>query len=755
MAAATDGVRSSSQVRRELREAKEQFRLQAQRRQATLLKRRARILEGVNDVNWVTAYSDMLDRFRTPDNRAFQVSTVNDRRYGRNYPMFQTEAELGLLRMQARILCNTNSYAIGLLEGLQSYVIGEGFQYRAQARQGQEPPDELIAAVQAIVDDFLERNDWHGGDAPGLEEELFWRSCEDGEFFLANYPDPSESCRTVVRTVEPEQVTFAGSPWTWEEGSFGVLTEKDDVQTVHAYWVFFGLNSADGQEFTADQLTHFKRNVKRSIKRGLTDFAFDTQDSFETGSKLRRNMGRGAAIQAAIAIIRQHVSANQTQVQSFTEALADYDQTNLVTGRDQQFQRYDPGSVLDIPESLEYVEPPGAANGPAHIEVLQAILRAAGVRWNAPEWLASADASNNNFASALVADSPFVKKVKARQRSYKKPFVKNVWKAVERYVRTKGRLRVPIKEQVGPSLPSAGPGQPPKPGLPRSFPSGQVPPGQIDRPAVSAMRVLEFTWEEIQRLVEINCEASSVETRDKHEENTANQIMNQSRVLSPQTWAQKEGLDYDLEQVNFEEHEARFGPMLPPLGLPGDNPFGGGGPFGMRRNGADDDRDGPDDERGGRLPPVRESRLLEGWHEQDLPNPHLDPEPGAGSYADKGKFPKLMRKQIDAINQRWAEEGKPPVEYTLRVLPLAAVSPTKFGKDYVDQRTMELVEHIGVWKASGRKMDYAPIVVDEWGKIMTGNHRHAARLIAGLQRIDVLVPVASKLAEDYRPVEPM
>ena len=97
------------------------------------------------------------------------------------------------------------------------------------------------------------------------------------------------------------------------------------------------------------------------------------------------------------------------------------------------------------------------------------------------------------------------------------------------------------------------------------------------------------------------------------------------------------------------------------------------------------------------------------------------------------------------VNQRWHEEGRPPVEYVLRILPLAAIQPSKFGKEYVDDRTLHLTEHIGKWKASGRNMDYAPIVVDEHGTIVGGNHRHAARLIAGLGRIDVLVPAKGKL----------
>ena len=151
--------------------------------------RRGRLLESLS-LDWVTPYADLLDRFRSASDPILAgPSSAWQRRQGRNYPIYQTEQELNLLRAPARLLVATSGYAQGLLSGLTSYVIGSGYTYRvAKKTRESEAPDELVREVQRVVDDFLRRNQWYGGEQPGMEEELFERSVEDGEFALVDTP---------------------------------------------------------------------------------------------------------------------------------------------------------------------------------------------------------------------------------------------------------------------------------------------------------------------------------------------------------------------------------------------------------------------------------------------------------------------------------------------------------------------------------------------------------------------------------------
>src|SRR5581483_3975379 len=178
-------------------------------------------------------------------------------------------------------------------------------------------PSALIPQVQAIVEEFCEINAWSE-----WEQELFWRSREDGEYFLRYYPDDELQCLT-VRSVEPEQVSTTGIPGgANNEWSFGILTDPDDVQEIYAYNVLYLAEPADHhndvrEEVPAEEMQHYKINVKRLIKRGLSDFSFSTYDALSSAERLRNNLAEGAAVQAALAFIRQHETATQAQIQNF------------------------------------------------------------------------------------------------------------------------------------------------------------------------------------------------------------------------------------------------------------------------------------------------------------------------------------------------------------------------------------------------------------------------------------------------------
>lgn len=101
---------------------------------------------------------------------------------------------------------------------------------------------------------------------------------------------------------------------------------------------------------------------------------------------------------------------------------------------------------------------------------------------------------------------------------------------------------------------------------------------------------------------------------------------------------------------------------------------------------------------------------------------------------------RLIEEQVKEANAHRVSQGKQPVEYELRHLPLDKVKPSQSGEDYINESSTSLSKMIGQKWASGRLADYAPAVVDENLKIIDGNHRHAARRLAGISTIPVLVP---------------
>ncbi|VTS03324.1 phage portal protein [Tuwongella immobilis] len=521
------GVQPPPKPRDELRRLKRENRLMEQQMKLRRLKREHRRLESLS-LNWVTPYLDMLDRYRRDDILPGGPAAGWHRTLGRNYPLFQTEAELALLRAPARVLASSNSYAIGLMEGLTSYVISTGYRYRAASRRKANPaPQELLDRCQDIIDEFEQRTEWHGGELPGLEEELFVRSVEDGEFLLIHFPMPDG--KVEVRTAEPEQLTQPpGSDL--REWSFGVRTLPEDTQRPLGYWIAWDpANPADGEELPPERVTHFRRNVKRSIKRGMTDFSFDTFETLNSSAALLGSLAEGAAEQASIVSVMQHAIGTKEDIQAFVDSDADFQERNPLNGQESPVKRYRRGTHLHVPEGQTYVPPPNATNGPVHLSILQACLRAAGVRWNAPEWLVSGDASNNNYASSLTAEAPFTRTIQRRQPQYAQAFRRTFWYVLEHHANTHGGIHA----------------------------GGRT-----------------WGWGEIQALVDILVEHPTAQVRNRLEEAQRNQIEIGLGIQSRQIAAAESGRDFAQILADNEEYLARTGGVGGGDPLPGLDGFG-------------------------------------------------------------------------------------------------------------------------------------------------------------------------------------
>jgi hypothetical protein len=416
-------------TRSQLREQRATNRLLEEQIRGTRLRRAQDKLELRESFwpNWTESYADYLDRLR-PEYSTFGPSAIWQRRRGANYPIYRSEQELALLRAPSRLLCQTNGYAIGMKEGLTSYVIGQGFTYRAAwavEMSDDDMPRGLMHCCQSVINRFLADNDWHGGEMPSIEEELFDRSLEDGDAILTQYKRDDGGMD--VRICEPEQLTQppGTDPREWQ---FGVHTDPDDTQKPLAYWIQHGETPGEGEEYEPDELLHITRNRRRGAKRGVPDFCFETEDALRLAGVLRRNLTEGAAIQAGIVGIRQHATATPEQINRFLDEEKDF-AVAAGNGKQAPVRRQVIG-FEDIPEGMNYVNGPGANNAAAHIAVMEACLRGAGVRWNAPEWLSTGYAANTNYASSLTSESPFLQTVLRRQRTYRESFRRVVEQAL-------------------------------------------------------------------------------------------------------------------------------------------------------------------------------------------------------------------------------------------------------------------------------------------------------------------------------------
>lgn len=360
------------------------------------------------------------------------------KRNGQFFPLYRSEGELALLRFPSRWLCATNSYAIGLVNGLTGYMIGSGLTYRVTTKKKEDAESnaDLVAVLQSIVDDTLEANEWYGGELPGFEEEYFQRTVEDGEAIATHWLGADGM--TQFRFAEPEQLT-APRGETNGEWSYGVKVDPKDAERPLAYNIAYDEAKQECEEFDPEHVTHFRRNVKRASKRGVPDFSHLSYESLDAAAKLIGNSGEAAAQQASIVAVMTHKTGTQSEI----EAVAmghDFNDWNPYSGQQIGVRKSRKGTTEHIPDSQSYTTGPAASNATAHLEILHALIRCGGVRWNAPDWLGSGNASGNTFANADASLTTFINRVIREQRRYCAAYKRMVWWAVEQFVRTVGKV---------------------------------------------------------------------------------------------------------------------------------------------------------------------------------------------------------------------------------------------------------------------------------------------------------------------------
>lgn len=497
------------------------------------------------------------------------LSVVSDRQGGRNWPLWRTEPELAALRQRSRIACQTNAYAEGLLRNLCSFAVGGGFKYEVTSKEklpdadpsqpGHQDPEWLeqsIAQAQDVVDQFLKINRWHGvsdyRETGAITESREHESCRrlfrDGDTILRLFHLHDGSTR--VRFVEPEQV-FQPAGYTETDGwSFGIQHAVEpfvDVEDIQAYHVGYQTGMAtpgalslhddpartvNGEIVPAQEIIHLKApGTDSAVKRGIPLFSYDVLDALERATKLQRNASIGAAIRAATAEIWQHNYGTQQQISNLMSGLKETTREDPITGRSENVERIRPGTVRRIPGGQQLIQP-AADNTGSYLTGVQGDLRQAATAFAAPEYLASGDASNGNYASLREAGTPFVRFIEAIQSLLKAAFMRAVWLALK-----------------------------------HAAASGHIDPRALDQ-------------------LDLQCVPPNVVMRDELQKAQEDQILIQLGVKDRKSAAMDRGLDWDEVQASnaeYQEHNGQQGGALPGMddGGMGGGPDGGMGGGGM------------------------------------------------------------------------------------------------------------------------------------------------------------------------------
>ena len=322
------------------------------------------------------------------------------------------------------------------------------------------------------------------------QQENSRRLDRDGEVFI-RYFFTKNGLR--VRYVEPFQVR---SPGNDPRDSFGIRCDAEDAETKEGYWVQTGDKQEDLELIEADQIQHRKANTDSNVKRGIP-LLWPVRQHLQRIEKIHRNIALCIEIQTAIALVRRHKGSSESQVSSFKQGRASYTHVSSVTGQTRRKENFRPGSIIDVDANTEYDFPASGLNVANFAAGVQQLLRAVASRLVMPEFMLTSDASNGNYASTLVAEGPVVKLFQRLQATMIRDDLEVMWKVVECAVK-----------------------------------NGALP-------------------DEALTVLEIQATPPSLKSRDEDKEASRDKILFDAKILSPQTYAGKYGLDFDQERKNI------------------------------------------------------------------------------------------------------------------------------------------------------------------------------------------------------------
>lgn len=437
---------------------------------------------------------------------------LDNRLRGELLPVYITEYGLKILRDYSRWLTAYNPWAIQVVENKISYLCGKGFGYTCAPADRADPGSKRLAyqedkylcrLTQRVIDRFTERTNWGA-----WEQQFIRKDTMDGEAFLRFFHLGNGEVE--VRPVEPEHVRSPGDQRAHQ--SFGIETPQDDILHVDGYWV------VENPEIwwypslvPAEEILHVRSNVGPTAKRGYPCL-IPVRQNLSRAANLLKIMSILASSQSSISMIRKWKQYSVQDIQGFQANNADFQYTDPLSGQQRYIKRYLPGTALDTPENVDYEFPTATVRADALVAVLQAELRAIASRFNWPEYMVGADASNQNYASTQVAEAPGIKQLEREQASYARAFGDGTY-------------------------------------------AGSAQCGALWRVIALAVR-----WgglpREVLRRVKLQAEGPSLVARDKEKETARAKILHDAGILGKKKWSKWEGVDHAEEQEDLQSEPA-------------------------------------------------------------------------------------------------------------------------------------------------------------------------------------------------------
>ncbi len=292
-------------------------------------------------------------------------------------------------QQKAYQLWKTNPHARAIIRTLEKFILGKGLKIFAL----DENP-----VVQEWWDIFEKENRFLR-----RQDEIIRRTFRDGECFIRCFVD-QYSGKTKIRFLEPNEISDPENTH-----SFGIETDPDDVEIPLRYY-----RSRQGkliEVIPAEEVQHIKIFADSNVKRGLS-FLYIVMPLLKKYEQWLNDRIVLNKIRSAMAIIRR-ISGSPGQLSDLVR------NEKSRKGRQKMLK---PGSIITVSEGVDYqmLTPNLQAQDVQYDgrNILLAIASATGLA----EYMVSGDASNANYASTMVSESPAVREFEDWQQFFQEEF---------------------------------------------------------------------------------------------------------------------------------------------------------------------------------------------------------------------------------------------------------------------------------------------------------------------------------------------
>jgi len=242
------------------------------------------------------------------------------------------------------------------------------------------------------------------------EKEIERRAARDGDAFIRYFGFGPEM---QIRFIDAETIQEPPDPPFAANWSGGIATLPEDVETVLGYWSLRDMSDSNSGEFIdAAEVTHYKFEGDSTAKFGVAIMraVLRTAKQLDIEEDYHHALMR---MRLAIAMTEK-VHAAPSGINTGTLAA---DSSSRRTSNSNYVKAFKPGSILTHNEGVEYDFISPNLDAGNIVDIFSYKGRRISAAFGQPEYMVTADASNNNRAGSIVAGSPFFKAVHSERDS--------------------------------------------------------------------------------------------------------------------------------------------------------------------------------------------------------------------------------------------------------------------------------------------------------------------------------------------------